>query len=226
MRTEQEVEKIVQENAGLVTALVNRTLRKYPRLPGGFDREDLRGIGNLALVNAARTFDPQRGAAFSTYAYRCIYLAILGALKREWDQQIDIVLISQMPDEDEDRPIEEQFADPAPDAGAIVLSRCDRDLLEKAIARLPERQAELIRMIYFEEESVAQVAKAWRISTYAVQTLHMRALRALRLQLRRLGIRDWDGLPGSDNGERCLPPRAYGHGSLSGLTIGYSRLSL
>src|SRR5437762_3505626 len=87
MPTEDEVARIVHENAGLVGTLVNRTLRLFPRLPGGYDRDDLRSLGYLGLLRAAQTFDSARGVAFSTYACRCIENAIARALKRESERQ-------------------------------------------------------------------------------------------------------------------------------------------
>jgi RNA polymerase sigma factor (sigma-70 family) len=192
MRTKHEIERIVQENAGLVSTLVGRTLRLFPRLPGGYDREDLYSLGNLGLLSAARTFDPERGVAFSTYAYRCIDHAIAGVLKREWNQQIHCISLSQVFTDEEDNPLEDQIADSATNAVADALSHFDRDILEKAIARLPEREAQVIRLLYFEGESVLQVAKQWRVTSQAVQNMHLRSLKALRLQLRHLGIREWD----------------------------------
>ena len=94
MRTEPEVERLVRENLGLVGAVVSRTLRLFPRLPNVYDREDLHCVGSIGLLRAAQTYDPERGAAFSTYAYGCIAHAIAGALKRETSRQIECVSLS------------------------------------------------------------------------------------------------------------------------------------
>src|SRR5438105_4585712 len=120
VRAEQDVEEIVQQNSGLIALLVGRTLRRCPRLPSVYDYDDLYSLGNIGLLSAARTYDPERGVAFSTYAYRCIEHAIMGALKREWDQQIDCVCLSQLPGEEDENQIEEQIADAAPDASAMA----------------------------------------------------------------------------------------------------------
>jgi RNA polymerase sporulation-specific sigma factor len=193
MRTEQEVERIVHENAGLVGHLVSRTLRLFPRLPGGYDREDLHSLGNMGLLRAAQTYDPNRGVAFSTYAYRCIEYAITGALKRESDRQVECISLSLWYSEDEDNPLEDLIADQNADASALAFNSCERDMLEGAMEGLPEQQARVIRSIYFDGDTVAQVAQRWGISTQAVQNLHLRALKAMRLRLRRLGIRRPEG---------------------------------
>jgi RNA polymerase sporulation-specific sigma factor len=192
MRSPEEVARIVHENAGLVGSLVSRTLRLFPRLPSGYDREDLQSIGNVGLLRAAQTYDPNRGVAFSTYAYRCIEYAIAGELKRATDRQIDCISLSLMLNE-EDNPLEDQIADQNADASALAFNSFERELLETALEGLPEPQARVIRAIYFEGESVSQIAQQSRLSSQAIQNLHVRALKALRLRLRRMGIRRPEG---------------------------------
>jgi RNA polymerase sigma factor (sigma-70 family) len=192
VKAEQDVETIVQQNQGLVALLVGRTLRRCPRLPAVYDHDDLYALGSMGLLSAARTYDPQRGVAFSTYAYRCIEHAILGALKREWDQQIECVCLSQFTVEEDENPIEDQIHDLAPDASEMALHRCDREILEAAMEGIADRQKEVIRSIYFEGESIAEIARRWRLSMQAVQKHHTLGLRALRHQLRNIGIRQWD----------------------------------
>jgi RNA polymerase sigma-E/F/G factor len=193
MRTEQEVERIVHENAGLVGSLVSRTLRLFPRLPSGYDREDLQSIGNVGLLRAAQTYDPARGVAFSTYAYRCIEYAIAGELKRASDRQIDCISLSVLLGEDEDNPLEDQIPASNADAAAAAFNNCEREILEEALTGLPEPQARVIRSIYFDGDSVSQVAQRWALSTQAIQNLHLRGLKAMRLRLRRLGIKRPEG---------------------------------
>jgi len=193
MRTEQEVERIVHENAGLVGSLVSRTLRLFPRLPSGYDREDLQSIGNVGLLRAAQTYDPGRGVAFSTYAYRCIEYAISGELKRASDRQIECISLSLLLGEDEDNPLEDQIPASNADAAATAFNNCEREILEEALTGLPEPQARVIRSIYFEGDSVSQVAQRSRLSTQAIQNLHLRGLKAMRLRLRRLGMKRPEG---------------------------------
>lgn len=192
MRTEDEVSRMVQENFGLVGSLVSRTMRLFPRLPSGYDREDLHSIGNVGLLRAAQTYDPGRGVAFSTYAYKCIEYAIAGELKRATDRQIDCISLSLLLCED-DNPLEDQIADPNMDAAVAAFNSCERDMLESAMEGLPEQQVKVIRSIYFDGDSVSQIAQRWRLSTQAVQNIHLRALKALRLRLKRLGVRRPEG---------------------------------
>ncbi len=60
-------EALVRNNAGLVAGIAVRFAGR------GTDTEDLIGIGNLGLIKAIRTFDCERGCAFSTYAVPLIF---------------------------------------------------------------------------------------------------------------------------------------------------------
>ena len=63
---------LVRHLAGKITA----------QLPEGVDIENLESAGVLGLVEAAGSFDPERGSQFKTYAYIRIRGAILDELRR------------------------------------------------------------------------------------------------------------------------------------------------
>lgn len=60
-------EELVKNNGGLVAGIALRFVGR------GTEYEDLVGLGNLGLLKAIRTFDPERGCAFSTYAVPLIF---------------------------------------------------------------------------------------------------------------------------------------------------------
>ena len=60
---DREAEAIlVEENAGLVRSVARRFLDR------GTEYEDLLQIGTIGMIKAIRSFSPERGTAFSTYA--------------------------------------------------------------------------------------------------------------------------------------------------------------
>lgn len=76
---------IQQGDAQAVQELVERNLRFVVQVAGkyknsGIPLPDLINEGNLGLIQAARKFDPDRGARFITYAVWWIRQAILHAL--------------------------------------------------------------------------------------------------------------------------------------------------
>lgn len=66
-------QRLVEDHLGLVRAEV----RRLPNL--GLDRDDLEQEGMVALVEAARRYDPKRGLPFSSYGAHLIRQALLKA---------------------------------------------------------------------------------------------------------------------------------------------------
>jgi len=63
--------------------LVNQVVgRLRVGLPQGLDRDELLASGVLGLLQAARTFEPDRGASFRTFAAIAIRAAVLDELRR------------------------------------------------------------------------------------------------------------------------------------------------
>ncbi len=60
-------EELIRLNGGLVRGIALRFLGR------GTELEDLIELGNLGLLKAIRSFDPQRGCVFSTYAVPLIF---------------------------------------------------------------------------------------------------------------------------------------------------------
>src|SRR5712691_2663135 len=81
-RSERDVERLVHENQKLVHYEVNRYLQRY--FVGDMEREDLVSWGMIGLVHAARAWDPERAASFSTLACRAIQRMIIRGVRREW----------------------------------------------------------------------------------------------------------------------------------------------
>ena len=64
---ERATEELMRKNAGLVQSIALRFLGR------GADHEDLVQIGNIGMLKAIRSFDPELGCAFSTYAVPLIF---------------------------------------------------------------------------------------------------------------------------------------------------------
>jgi RNA polymerase sigma factor FliA len=76
--TSATADELVQQHLPLVGYLVNEVAA---RLPGHVDRDELVSAGLLALVQAARAFEPATGAPFGAYARTRIRGAVLDELR-------------------------------------------------------------------------------------------------------------------------------------------------
>lgn len=70
---------LVEQYLPLVRHVVARLPVTPPR---GMDREDLHGAGVFGLIQAASTWDEERGASFKTFAYTAIRGAVLDEIRR------------------------------------------------------------------------------------------------------------------------------------------------
>lgn len=73
--------RLAAEHLGLVQDALHQVAR---RLPAHVDRDDLAGAGSVALVHAARLFDPARDVEFPAFAAKRVRGAMLDELRR-WD---------------------------------------------------------------------------------------------------------------------------------------------
>jgi RNA polymerase sigma factor for flagellar operon FliA len=189
MVTQEHVERTVRENTGLVSLLVGRMMRLFPRLPSGIDREDLESFGYMGLVQAARAYDPARGVAFSTYAYHCIENTIRAQLQRASRREFDCLSLDALVGDDEDgTPLAELIPDETADAERQAIDSAEQDALRHTVRSLPPRLAEIIQDLYFAQHSAAEVARRHGLTPQRVQALHRQGLTALRRRLRERQI--------------------------------------
>jgi RNA polymerase sigma factor for flagellar operon FliA len=176
-----DLEWVVRKHAGLVRKVVNQVVTRYSKLPGGYEREDLEGFGLIGLIDAARTYDANRGVQFSTYAYKCIQNAILGALDKARTNQIDCVSFNETYGEDDDSELMDRIADKnVVDAEDAVIHGADRERLLGAIDQLDPQSATIVKSVYYLDMPLSEVARKLRLSPHRVQLQHAKALKKLR----------------------------------------------
>jgi RNA polymerase sigma factor for flagellar operon FliA len=78
-RDKETIDKMVTDYLPLVRYIVGRLPLALPPM---MDEDDLISVGVLGLINAAKTYDPNVGASFKTYAYTNIKGSILDELRR------------------------------------------------------------------------------------------------------------------------------------------------
>ncbi|WP_423189160.1 sigma-70 family RNA polymerase sigma factor [Alkalibacterium sp. f15] len=79
--------------------------------------------------------------------------------------------------------IEVMTNDSAPDTETSVIKKEQLNYMKQAITKLPEREQQILQLIYFEELSMKEVAYIYDISTPRVSQIHGKALLKLRESL-------------------------------------------
>ena len=177
--------------------LIERNLRLVVYIARHFDNtgvnmEDLISIGTIGLIKAVETFQISKGIKLATYSSRCIENEILMHLRKIANQKIEVsfdeplntdwdgneLLLSDVLGTDPDlvmRPIEAEV---------------DRQLLHQAVARLDERERQIVTMRYGldgkAERTQKEVADLLGISQSYISRLEKRIINRLKKEILRL----------------------------------------
>lgn len=140
---------------------------------------DLVQEGMVGLMEAAETYDPARGVAFSLYAVHRVRGRMMDFLHRNGQE---------LPCEVTEREGDGVFASmTAPD---LAFECADRSFLHtevaRAVDRLPAQEQDIIRSVFLREQTPAETAREMDVSTTYVYRLEKRGIRRLRGMLSRL----------------------------------------
>lgn len=158
---------------------------------GGIDFWDLVNSGYFAVLKAVESFNPENGA-FSTwlvYHLRNAFAEAMGGRsKRQRYDPINTAFSLDSPlKDDEDGG---QFSDVTPDpAGQVPLNAIEdaawqeqlHEAMEKALAGIPKRYSETLRLLYYENKTLSEVAETSGVSVEEVRKRELRGLRDLRM---------------------------------------------
>jgi RNA polymerase sigma factor for flagellar operon FliA len=173
---------LVTDHLGIVRTQARWYAR---RLPPHVDRADLESAGTLGLIDAARRYDPTRGATFATYATWRVRGAIVdqmranGAYTRAEHRRLEhgehvqprVEFNSSLADTQE-VPTTEERADP------FLVARVRRALLQ-----LPRREAQLLVWRFWHDLRQVDCCPRLRVNESRVSVLERRALGRLRVIL-------------------------------------------
>ena len=175
------------------SAWVQKIANKYTGIvedSGVFDMEDLHQSGCMALLEAQKTFDPDRGKTFMSWSYLTIKNAMLTLLgyrdkARHIPPAPPIPLDKPISDDSDDRLLD-TIEDP--DYIPVDEQICDKETREEtrvevraAVDRLKSpAQREVIRRLYLDGQDREKIANDMRIEPKKVSSLDREARRKLR----------------------------------------------
>jgi RNA polymerase sigma factor for flagellar operon FliA len=180
--------------------LVHRIAAYFARrLPKSVQREDLVAAGTLGLFYALRSSEHTCPEMFASYARIRIRGAIVDELRRnDWAprrrkvrndaapggaQVIPLVPVRPAAIQVigfDDLPPTTTFQDEGDSPFVEVEAKFESNSLREAVAMLPEREREIIRMRYFDGSSSKAIAQKLQLSEARVSQLHARATGRLR----------------------------------------------
>lgn len=183
---------MITEHDGLVWRIASR-YAYFVEQQGAADMEDLLQAGRLAVQEALKTWDSEKGA-FTTWAKFYIMKAVrecVGIRGKVWKlppASLDAPIL-----QDEELTLIDTIADPdAPEGQETLLSRETSGAVRAAIERLPETQRIVARGNLLECVPLAKLAREYEIPMHKARQAQEDAIRALRYSLRSLDAEtDW-----------------------------------
>lgn len=200
---EQEAELLNQLTGEMATqakgTLVEHNLRLVVYIAKKFDNtgvgvEDLISIGTIGLIKAINTFNPEKNIKLATYASRCIENEILMYLRRNNKTRMEVSI---------DEPLNVDW-----DGNELLLSdilgteediiykniesEVDRKLLNKALAKLNERERTIVQLRFGintedgNERTQKEVADLLGISQSYISRLEKKIIKRLKKEMIRL----------------------------------------
>lgn len=180
--------------APLVDKVLSGELRRLPRC---VDQRDLRAAGMAALLAAVRRSVHSSEEMFIAYAKIRIRGAIMDELRRlDWSPRrrktppgaapgndataapFRIVAMGEIDDHD----VHRDTSTVETPLDAIIRSRESADL-RHAVRTLPQREAQVVRLRYFEEMPSREIAAVMRVSEARISQINASATRKLRALL-------------------------------------------
>lgn len=200
-------EEFLEHQLGWVKAAARRLAR---RAGPAAELEELVGWGSEGLVEAARSFDPERGVPFAAYARARVHGAMLDGMRAMSPLPLAIhrARLEAGPDEfceaeaklyarfasarsegllcETSEAAEGPVATACPEQGpeALAERRQLRRIVSRALAELPDTEAELVRLHVLDDYPLARAAAKVGIGEDRASRLYRRALQRLRGPLR------------------------------------------
>lgn len=170
------LEKLIVENEGLIHAYLRR------QEIGGMVYADLVQEGRIALWQAVLKYEPERGPAFSSYAWAAIGHQVWRAVRQAnqsylWQEGV------------------EPWLGIAGIAEKAVRDTALEEALRVAVTRLPERLGKVLVWVYGLDgqlpRSMAALGREWGLSRERIRQLRNDALVLLRLPSFSAEVRDY-----------------------------------
>lgn len=181
-----------EQVAGLIKWKAKRIMNVLEACPGrGVEFEDLYQTGYLAMVAAVDTYDPAAGGVFSTWLMYHLKNAIAEATgyrtqkgKRE-PLNNSISLDTPLSDEAGSDDLMEVVADPSglqwqESLEESMWQKQLQETVETALATVPERYREILRLRYWENMSLRDIGNLHNVSWERVRQMENKGIRLLR----------------------------------------------
>lgn len=180
-----------------VYSFVKHKAAQYANAVGvyfGVDKEDLTQSGFIAVMEAAATYSPERGAGFITWLYYYLRKAFADAcglrsarLKNDPinnyisiyepaynGEECEVMLVDTLSD------LQDDFSE----VDNRAYNECLRAELDNVLDTINQKNADVLRMHYFDDQPIGKIAELVGDNPTAVHSRHHRGLEQMRSRTR------------------------------------------
>ena len=185
---------LAAENTGLAYDLIYRGRKKIVPLRIAVEKlGDERAVAEAlyGLVKAARGYDPRRGFKFSTYACNVMIRAVIQAgqscgrlTERFLNGNFERVpFVTQFGGESSEDFSQESIPDGSEEEEDPLYSEEEVEALRALIAGLSEKERAVLKLRYWDKQTLVEAGKAMGVSKEAIRQVQERAVARLRRML-------------------------------------------
>jgi RNA polymerase sigma factor for flagellar operon FliA len=165
--------------------------RLHARLPHdcGIEVADLIQAGNVGLLQAARSYEPSRGAPIAGYSKFRIRGEMLEVVRRSAESARLVETDSGVAEES----TEPDFGSRGINENSPQISFFKREraqIIGEEVKRLPPRYRTVVRLRYSGEMTLRQIGAALSVNESRACQIHQNALNLLKRALRNRGVRE------------------------------------
>ena len=174
----------------LVTGIAGRLYSRLPR-GCGIEMADLVQAGNVGLLKAEKSYEPESGIPLAGYAKFRIRGEMLDMIRRHASRSFVLACDRDSVD-DAEQPMEWLACVPAPAEASphsSALRQQRSAILREEIRRLPDRYRRVVSMRYSGELTLREIGAELRVNESRASQIHRLALMRLRQALLSRGVR-------------------------------------
>jgi len=203
--------ELIEPNIPYSHAIAAGLLSHFPSF---VDRKDVESAAEFGLVQAAKSYDPSRNIAFTTFAYYRIRGAVFDLLRQtaktnRFLEGANDYMADQTDAHASDAPsyeavknlatgvvasyflsLENLKEEPrelnAEAADEALIQREQRQLIQDELNRLPEKNRRVLQMYYFEDLTLEDIGTQLNLSKSWVSRVHAKALEQLKPAMERI----------------------------------------
>lgn len=191
------VQKLTNGEESVRSTLIERNIRLVVYIARKFENtgvavEDLVSVGNIGLIKAVNTFDPEKKIKLATYASRCIENEILMYLRRNAKVKAEISFYEPLNiDWDGNELLLSDILGTENDTVYhLIEDEVDKQLLFLAMKNLSDREKEIVKLRFglfgTKEKTQKEVADMLGISQSYISRLEKKIIKRLKKEMNRM----------------------------------------